>query len=165
MVLNEREKRNLHDEIIKNINSLRARFRKEQSFVNRIIGVNYALATVSLMNEMEGSLIFNDSYIDKDKEEIGFSKKYLYKRILKFHQLLKKFMKTNYRGEEIVLLVERENELEGHINILELEERTNWLQRNGYYGTFKMIQGGYITYGEWGEDIEKMLLKRTLNRN
>jgi len=165
MILDKKKKRDLHNEIIKNINSLRERFGEEKSFVDRIIGVNYALATVSLMNEMGGDLIFDDNYIDEDKEEIGFSKKYLSKRFFKFYKLLNNFMNTNYRGEENALLLGRENELEENINILELNEGINWLQRNGYYGTFKMIREGYITYGEWGESVERMLQKRNLKKN
>ena len=42
--------------------------------------------------------------------------------------------------------------------IIESDGRNKWINKSGFYSFYTMIREGYVTYGELGENVEKLFI-------
>lgn len=142
------------------------------SEIGEIIGINYLIATIQIMKEMKGSTIFsnededNPDELDEGSEEdyergyegsIGLSKKFLLKRIKKLNLLLNDFNKPKEPLSNSEIMLKRKEELEYLLMEFKMDGKIDWLNRNGLYSFYKSVEEGFVTYGELGSKVEKMI--------
>lgn len=157
MILKEKEKRKIDNEILSIIKSLKLKY--NSGFSDKIIGLNYLLANVYALKEMNGSEILDneDYYKNEDGSDVKFSRKFLSKRLKSFHRLL--WHANNFDSSRLEnCLVKQESELNSFFLEIESDGRNKWINKSGFYSFYTMIREGYVTYGEFGEDVEKLFI-------
>ncbi len=154
------KQRSVYREIIKNINSLKTCSRKPYE----IIGIIYTLSSVVVMNQLSSSELFAD--FSRDAGDIGFSRKYLSKRMIMFFRFLGNF-KNRMRYEDEQALVDiKLGELEQNLIHLELNGKIDGLRRNGYGGMISLAKNSSFDYIGLGMSVEGMIRsERSLNQN
>lgn len=157
MILKEKDKRKIDNEILSIIKSLKLKY--NSGFSDKIIGLNYLLANVYALKEMNGSEILDneDYYKNEDGSDVKFSRKFLSKRLKSFHSLLQHA--NNFDSSRLEnCLVKQESELNNFFLEIESDGRNKWINKSGFYSFYTMIREGYVTYGEFGEDVEKLFI-------
>lgn len=157
MILKEKDKRKIDNEILSIIKSLKLKY--NSGFSDKIIGLNYLLANVYALKEMNGSEILDneDYYKNEDGSDVKFSRKFLSKRLKSFHSLL--WHANNFDSSKLEnCLVKQESELNNFFLEIESDGRNKWINKSGFYSFYTMIREGYVTYGEFGEDVEKLFI-------
>ena len=157
MILKEKEKRKIDNEILSIIKSLKLKY--NSGFSDKIIGLNYLLANVYALKEMNGPEILDseDYYKNEDGSDVKFSRKFLSKRLKSFHSLLRHA--NNFDSSKLEnCLVKQESELNNFFLEIESDGRNKWINKSGFYSFYTMIREGYVTYGEFGENVEKLFI-------
>ena len=108
---------------------------------------------------MNGSGILDneDYYKNEDGSDVKFSRKFLSKRLKSFHSLL--WHANNFDSSKLEnCLIKQEDELNNFFLEIESDGRNKWINKSGFYSFYTMIREGYVTYGELGENVEKLFI-------
>lgn len=113
----------------------------------KILGINYLLATIYTIEEMDGKGIF--------KDESDFSSKFLVKRLRRLNNLLSSFKKSFNDLETNILNIE--NDLNEKIFKFKYNEKTDWLNKNGYYSFYNEIKENCFSYNKLGLEVKERI--------